>query len=146
MKIQNICFVLLVSCCAILSAVGEDVNTADSTEIPSSGAEATAEDSQLDFDEAADSVKPDSKVSEKAEEAEPPVQTGPFIDLFGSTLLSLEMVDDSHAQITQHYTNDALRGKKVIGLYFSADWYVLLDSFLYYVPTGLFQLVFLTVL
>ena len=53
---------------------------------------------------------------------EPPVQSGPFIDLLGETLQSLEMVDEQHAQILTHYTNEALAGKKVIGLYFSADW------------------------
>jgi len=56
----------------------------------------------------------------KAEEA--PVQAGPFIDLFGENLLSLKMVDESHAQIETHLTNEALAGKKVIGVYFSADW------------------------
>ncbi|KAL7464527.1 hypothetical protein ACHAXS_004863 [Conticribra weissflogii] len=32
------------------------------------------------------------------------------------------MVDETHAQVHQHYTNEALSGKKVVGLYFSADW------------------------
>lgn len=48
--------------------------------------------------------------------------TGPFIDLLGPTLLSLEIINQSSAQMKPHNTNDALRGKKVIGLYFSADW------------------------
>uniref|UniRef100_A0A6U6IM66 Thioredoxin-like fold domain-containing protein n=1 Tax=Odontella aurita TaxID=265563 RepID=A0A6U6IM66_9STRA len=51
-----------------------------------------------------------------------PVQSGPFIDLFGGSLLSLEMIDEKQAQMHSHYTNEALKGKKVIGLYFSADW------------------------
>ena len=51
-----------------------------------------------------------------------PVQSGPFIDLLGPSLLSLEMVDASSAQLVAHYTNQALNGKKVVGLYFSADW------------------------
>lgn len=51
-----------------------------------------------------------------------PVQSGPFIDLFGDTLLSLEMIDETKAQLHVHYTNEALAGKSVIGLYFSADW------------------------
>ena len=51
-----------------------------------------------------------------------PVQSGPFIDLLGETLISLKMVDESHAQLEPHYTNEALKGKKVVGLYFSADW------------------------
>jgi len=52
----------------------------------------------------------------------PPVQSGPLIDLFGEQLISLKMVDETHAQIEPHYTNEALAGKKVIGVYFSADW------------------------
>jgi hypothetical protein len=53
-----------------------------------------------------------------------PVQAGPLIDLFGTKLQSLQMVDEQNARISEHYTNDALRGKDVIGIYFSADWYV----------------------
>ena len=55
-------------------------------------------------------------------EETPVVQAGPYIDLLGDTLLSLQMVDETHAQVNQHYTNEALSGKKVVGLYFSADW------------------------
>ena len=50
------------------------------------------------------------------------VQTGPFIDLLGPTLLSLEMVDETHAQIHAHATSEVLQGNTVVGLYFSADW------------------------
>jgi len=60
------------------------------------------------------------QANSKAEEA--PVQAGPLIDLFGEKLLSLKRVDESHAQIETHLTNEALAGKKVIGVYFSADW------------------------
>jgi len=51
-----------------------------------------------------------------------PVQSGPLIDLFGTKLQSLEMLDQESAQVKEHYTNEALSRKKVIGLYFSADW------------------------
>uniref|UniRef100_A0A7R9ZRT0 Thioredoxin domain-containing protein n=1 Tax=Craspedostauros australis TaxID=1486917 RepID=A0A7R9ZRT0_9STRA len=51
-----------------------------------------------------------------------PVQAGPLVDLLGPSLLSLEMIDETTAQFKQHLTSDALAGKKVIGLYFSADW------------------------
>ena len=54
--------------------------------------------------------------------ASTPVQSGPFIDLLGPSLLSLEMVDASSAQLVAHYTNEVLAKKKVVGLYFSADW------------------------
>ena len=63
-----------------------------------------------------------SQTENVSEELQPPSQTGPFVDLFGDVLLSLEMVDETHAQVHQHYTNEALAGKKVVGLYFSADW------------------------
>ena len=70
-------------------------------------------------------VSHETKDQEEQEEtqkqaAQPVVQSGPFIDLFGDTLLSLEMVDETHAKLNTHYTNEALAGKKVIGLYFSA--------------------------
>ena len=56
--------------------------------------------------------------------ASEPVQSGPLIDLLGTKLQSLEIVDQTSAQVKEHFTNEALAGKKVIGLYFSADWYV----------------------
>jgi nucleoredoxin len=53
---------------------------------------------------------------------EEPEQMGPFIDLLGPYLYSLEPIDETQAQIVPHYTNEILKGKKVVGLYFSADW------------------------
>ncbi|GAX14266.1 hypothetical protein FisN_1Hh461 [Fistulifera solaris] len=67
----------------------------------------------------AEATQQDSN-EEKPEEL--PLQSGPFIDLFGPVLLSLEMLDEKHAQLAPQLTNDALKGKKVVGLYFSADW------------------------
>jgi len=78
-----------------------------------------------DQDKTPADVATEEKTEESVSEAtteEAPVQTGPFIDLLGPTLYSLEMVDETHAAMKEHYTNDALRGKKVVGLYFSADW------------------------
>lgn len=75
--------------------------------------------------EAADAAAVESETQgaqQGAEAAAPVVQSGPYIDLLGDVLLSLEMVDETHAQVHQHYTNEALSGKKVVGLYFSADW------------------------
>jgi thiol-disulfide isomerase/thioredoxin len=51
-----------------------------------------------------------------------PAQSGPLVDLLGPQLLSLEIVDDTHAQLLPHLTNEVLKGKEVIGVYFSADW------------------------
>jgi nucleoredoxin len=56
------------------------------------------------------------------EENQIPVQIGPLIDIFGQQLLSLEIINGSTAKLRPTLTSDALRGKKVIGLYFSADW------------------------
>jgi nucleoredoxin len=62
-------------------------------------------------------------VLEEKVKIEPTIQqSGPFIDILGRNLLSLEMVDDKSAMLKSHNTTDALKGKKVIGLYFSADW------------------------
>ena len=68
--------------------------------------------------EAADTASTEAQTGQ----AEAPVQSGPFIDLFGTELYKLEILDESTAQINSNYTNEALAGKKVIGLYFSADW------------------------
>ena len=85
--------------------------------------------------DAADTATTDEKVPEpsekdqeeelspvQSESVELPIQSGPFIDLFGPTLLSLEMTSETTATLNEHLTNDALKGKKVVGLYFSADW------------------------
>ena len=60
----------------------------------------------------------------KTKEESAPIQKGPLIDIFGPTLYSIKMIDESRAKIEAQNTNEALDGKKVIGLYFSADWYV----------------------
>ena len=63
-----------------------------------------------------------TSAQESQQAGSPVVQSGPFVDLLGDTLLSLEMIDETKAQVHQHPTNVALDGKKVVGLYFSADW------------------------
>ena len=83
--------------------VVEDLNTVELT---------------LDLD---DETTPES--DQKIEED--PVQSGPLIDLLGTKMQSLQIDPEAQtAQVMEHYTNEALSGKKVIGLYFSADWYV----------------------
>jgi nucleoredoxin len=81
--------------------------------------ETTGEEEIVDLDETKD--EPSTKTADPAPQEEPK-QSGPFIDILGTKLLSLKMVDETHAQIVEHYTNDVLSKKKVIGLYFSADW------------------------
>jgi hypothetical protein len=67
----------------------------------------------------------ESVVDEKpAKTSHVPLQSGPLIDLLGHQLLSLEMIDETSAQLKPHYTNEVLNKAKVIGIYFSADWYV----------------------
>ena len=111
----------------------EDLDAAPASSVESSDEEVTeaAADSSNEADEttattaAAEESTTDEQTQQQQTEAEatpPPAQTGPFIDLFGEVLLSLEMVDETHAQVHQHYTNEVLSGKKVVGLYFSADW------------------------
>lgn len=89
---------------------------ADTDSAETAGADDTAATTETAAEEA------DATSTEQAEIAAPAVQSGPYIDLLGDVLLSLEMVDDAHAQVHQHNTNEALSGKKVVGLYFSADW------------------------
>ena len=63
-----------------------------------------------------------SDANEEQAVAEDPVQSGPLVDLLGDQLYTLKMVDETNAVIIANYTNEILAGKKVIGLYFSADW------------------------
>ena len=72
--------------------------------------------------EVADDDGPGTAQESQQAGSSPVVQSGPFVDLLGDLLLSLEMIDETKAQVHQHPTNVALDGKKVVGLYFSADW------------------------
>lgn len=119
---------------AVVGAVDDvDDNTAEEEESAETSAAATS-DETADTEAAATPTATDAETtdataatdSETQTEAEPApvVQSGPYIDLLGDQLLSLEMVSETQAQVHQHYTNEALGGKKVVGLYFSADWYV----------------------
>jgi len=64
----------------------------------------------------------DKETVEVETEAAAPVQSGPLIDLFGPELYSLQLIDETSAQLASNYTNEALAGKSVVGVYFSADW------------------------
>jgi len=105
------------SCDDEAAATADDA-TADATTT-------ATEESKTDEDQQSTAAAATSEQVEQqatTTEQTPPTQSGPFIDLFGDVLLSLEMVDETHAQVHQHYTNEILSGKKVVGLYFSADW------------------------
>lgn len=73
-------------------------------------------------DETTSPTQQDDQASEVIQNIVPPVQTGPFIELLGPNLLKLNMIDETHAQLVSNFTNEVLQGKKVVGLYFSADW------------------------
>lgn len=120
MKLSVLLLTLLVFIVAASSEEATPV-AANDTNTTTSATNKTAETlTSTDSAKKDASTNNDTETSAATEKA--PVQSGPFIDLLGPTLLSLEMVDETHAQLASHYTNDALRGKSVVGLYFSADW------------------------
>jgi len=94
----------------------EEETTEETTDTEAEAAD-TQEESSSD-----DNTVMEEEEQEVTDAPEPPQQTGPLVDIFGETLLSLVMIDDKNAQLEVHNTNDALKGKKVIGVYFSADW------------------------
>ena len=67
-------------------------------------------------------AKPEELRKDPINDVPLPTQIGPLVDIFGQQLLSLEMMNDTSAALRPSLTSDALRSKKVIGLYFSADW------------------------
>lgn len=144
MRIPTLLSLLLVLLCALSSFGGEGTVAVAEEEAPAAAIEEVAEAAEASVvDEEPETVEPEPEAVEQVDEpskveADPvaekeaaasikddedtPVQSGPFIDLLGETLLSLEMIDEQRAQLNTVYTNEALAGKKVIGLYFSADW------------------------
>ena len=102
-------------------AVTEESATVPNDVPPESVESESTEDATASDDSAASAASAAAAEEEKAVPAEPE-QSGPFIDLLGSHLYSLEMIDETQAQLVPQYTNEALVGKKVVGLYFSADW------------------------
>lgn len=113
---------LLLSLCLCLwncgtLVLGQDANTGSAETTEEAVAASTTGDAAAD---SAEEVN-DATAAVEQEQSDP-VQAGPFIDLFGERLLSFEFLDESTGQINSNYTNAALEGKKVVGLYFSADW------------------------
>jgi len=110
--------------------IDEETGEEEESEVESNNQEVveeggdTAEETGEQEDEATERISETASTTGTTAEDDtsPPLQTGPFVDLLGPQLLSLKMVDETHAEIEGHYTNDALSGKKVVGLYFSADW------------------------
>jgi nucleoredoxin len=82
----------------------------------------STDDSTAETEPTTPSNVPQSTDTYQKQQQQPPVQSGPLVDLLGSQLLSMEMIDDTHAQLVPHNTNEALHGKKIIGIYVSASW------------------------
>lgn len=127
-----ICLILSLACVAAQEVAEAEATEEAATEGTSSVDDTTAavaDDEQQANESSApeepftntegEEVPPPEKTDD---EASPELQQGPFIDLLGPTLLSIEMTSPTSAQLKEELTNDALRGKKVVGLYFSADW------------------------
>jgi hypothetical protein len=138
MKLSTLIFTLLVSIAVLGSTVlcqeaATETTTKGATTEESASAldvngettkEEGAAEAEQPVSEPVEQV-PDSKSESAEQEAtkSEPVQAGPLIDLFGAQLLSFHLSDDGQSgQIGAEYTNEALAGKKVIGVYFSADW------------------------
>jgi len=113
------------------TSTNEALNSTESDSTTAAPDTTTEEDESCVADTAADDS--DGRTTDLADETtlntnteeekkDDPVQVGPFIDLFGNNLLSLNLIDETHAKMELQYTNEALQGKKVIGIYFSADW------------------------
>ena len=125
MRISNIIFCLVLSI-AILEFVEvkcQETATIPEEDILLAAVDDLKETAPIDADDVQATQEVDKPTATKQIPVEP-VQAGPLIDLLGTKLYSLKMVDETSAEIHEHYTNEALAGKKVIGLYFSADWYV----------------------
>jgi len=99
-----------------------DVEDLDLVPVPSPSP--VKEETEDDERQSASSLDQETKEEEETHEhVHEPVQSGPLIDLLGTKLHSLEInADEQSAQVKEHFTNEVLDGKKVIGLYFSADW------------------------
>lgn len=98
-----------------------ETSAEEETTEETTGTDAEAADTQEESSDDDNTVMEEEE-QEVIDAPEPPQQTGPLVDIFGETLLSLVMIDNKNAQLEVHNTNDALKGKKVIGVYFSADW------------------------
>ena len=92
-----------------------DLDTDETSTVDDALNEATSEATEASGEES----EPTNAATEQASQV--PAQSGPLVDLFGPSLLSLEMTGPSTAQLQEHLTMDALRGKKVIGVYFSVS-------------------------
>lgn len=133
LKMKLIIFLLCVLSCLICVAAQETAEMEETlventdASVDTDGVDQAA-DIATDTEEVEDLDAGEEAIPETQEgedvTAERPVQSGPFIDLLGPSLLSIELTDPTTARISESLTNDALKGKKVIGLYFSADWYV----------------------
>jgi len=92
------------------------------TIVLTNGQSTTTEDPSQTRAEASTSTEADALTQEEQEYLHNlQQQQGPFIDLLGLQVYSLER-NDTHAELLVEATNSAVSGADVIGFYFSADW------------------------
>jgi hypothetical protein len=128
MRISNLLFSVLLSVAILESLVVECQETATIAEenIAHASIDVEQEAVSVDGDDVQVAQEAETQTAHHQEQIpDEPVQAGPLIDLLGKKVYSMTIVDETSAQIHEHLTNEALAGKKVIGLYFSADWYVI---------------------
>ncbi|KAL3763222.1 hypothetical protein ACHAW5_005489 [Stephanodiscus triporus] len=112
--------------CGVVDDVDENTPGDEVAATAAIDGETSSESAAVDDERTAEggdeTTSTDSESTKGSQAISPVVQSGPFVDLLGDLLISLEMIDETKAQVHQHHTNVALDGKKVVGLYFSADW------------------------
>lgn len=74
-----------------------------------------------------------AKLQSTRTNAQHQLATNPYVSLLGPELLSITFMDNSNgtktARLQVSETSEMLKGKEVVGLYFSADWYDYYDCF-----------------
>lgn len=89
----------------------------------SDASSAKAESADEQSTSPADSSSQSTVSSASTTTATVPEPTNPLVDIFGPKLLKLEINEaGNQATIQEELTADALKGKSVVGIYFSADW------------------------
>mmetsp|Transcript_1744 Transcript_1744/g.3410 ORF Transcript_1744/g.3410 Transcript_1744/m.3410 type:complete len:212 (-) Transcript_1744:471-1106(-) len=89
----------------------------------------TGDETPIQEESTPESTATSNSTANQPSDEEAPLQSGPLVEIFGSTLLSLEMLSSTQAQLKEHLTTDALQGKKVIGVYFRYVTAIPMSSF-----------------
>lgn len=125
MKIMNF-YVIFHLVALLMSLTSAQLNSEISPEsaggVDNARSESITKTSEQESSIGRDIANFDSTSESRSTKLKPKVLSDPFVELLGSSLLSLEIVNETSAQLQTHSTSEVLRQKKVIGLYFSADW------------------------